>query len=86
MQTSHLRHWHDSTKGSVCLWLLPYHMRAPACTFAEALACGIPCRRNGDFLHLSFDESHDYARFVPERDPASIAEAPTEIFRDRQLR
>ncbi|MGD0885921.1 MAG: glycosyltransferase family 4 protein [Thermodesulfovibrionales bacterium] len=54
--------------------------------FAEALACGVPAVATAIPSHLSFDRSHDYARFVPERDPASIAEASTEIFRDRQLR
>jgi glycosyltransferase involved in cell wall biosynthesis len=35
---------------------------------------------------LSFDKDPDYACFVPEKNPASIAEAAIRIIKERQLR
>ncbi len=54
--------------------------------FAEALACGIPSIATAIPSHLSFDEKHDYALFVPEGDPHSIAEAALKIILDEALR
>jgi len=54
--------------------------------FAEALACGVPSVATAIPSHLSFDKNHDYALFVPEKDPVSIAEAAIKIIKDKQLR
>lgn len=54
--------------------------------FAEALACGTPAVATAIPSHLSFSERHDYALFVPEGDPPSIAEAALEIMHNAALR
>lgn len=54
--------------------------------FAEALACGVPSIATRIPSHLSFDPLHDYACFVPQKDPAAIAEAAERIIRDRRMR
>ncbi len=54
--------------------------------FAEALACGIPSVATAIPSHLSFDEKHDYALFVSEGDPTSIAEAALKIMHNKTLR
>jgi len=54
--------------------------------FAEALACGVPSIATRIPSHLSFDPLHDYACFVPEKNPAAIADAADRIIRDRRLR
>ncbi|SFK79340.1 Glycosyltransferase involved in cell wall bisynthesis [Nitrosomonas aestuarii] len=43
--------------------------------FAEALASGVACVATAIPSHLSFDETHDYAAFVPPSDPKAIAHA-----------
>lgn len=54
--------------------------------FAEALACGVPSVATAIPSHMSFDEKHDYACFVPERDPGAIARAAINIVEGRRLR
>ncbi|HET6516304.1 MAG TPA: glycosyltransferase family 4 protein [Thermodesulfovibrionales bacterium] len=54
--------------------------------FGEALACGIPSVATAIPSHMSFDIDHDYACFVPEGDPPSIADAALNIMKDRDLR
>ncbi len=54
--------------------------------FAEALACGIPSVATAIPSHISFDKNRDYACFVPEGDPVSMAEAAMKIMNDRTLR
>ena len=49
--------------------------------FAEALACGLPCVATSIPSFLSFDEKHDYAIFVPQRDPLAMANAALDLFR-----
>lgn len=53
--------------------------------FAEALACGIPSVATAIPSHLSFDKIHDYACFVPEKDPAAMVNAALNIIEDRHL-
>ncbi len=43
--------------------------------FAEALATGLPCIATAIPSHLSFDVRHDYAVFVPPKNPESIAQS-----------
>jgi glycosyltransferase involved in cell wall biosynthesis len=54
--------------------------------FAEALACGVPSVATAIPSHLSFDTDHDYACFVPEKNPTAIAEAAARIIKEPQLR
>jgi glycosyltransferase involved in cell wall biosynthesis len=54
--------------------------------FAEALACGVPSIATKIPSHLSLDSHHDYACFVPEKDPAAIAAAARKIIGSRRLR
>jgi glycosyltransferase involved in cell wall biosynthesis len=54
--------------------------------FAEALACGTPAVATAIPSHMSFDESADYALFVPEKDPVAMAEAAIRILSDPRLR
>lgn len=54
--------------------------------FAEALACGLPAVATAIPSHLSFDEAHDYACFVPEKDPQAMAEAAKLLIEDAELR
>lgn len=53
--------------------------------FAEALACGVPAVATSIPSHLSFDETHDYACFVPENNPHAIAEAAQKIMESARL-
>jgi glycosyltransferase involved in cell wall biosynthesis len=53
--------------------------------FAEALACGVPSIATRIPSHLGLDPLHDYACFVPEKDPAAIAEAAAKIIGNRRL-
>lgn len=43
--------------------------------FAEALASGLSCIATAIPSHLSFDTVHDYAVFVPPKDPQAMAQA-----------
>ena len=54
--------------------------------FAEALACGVPSVATSIPSYMSFDARHDYALFVPEKDPAEMSRAAAEIFENRSLR
>jgi glycosyltransferase involved in cell wall biosynthesis len=53
--------------------------------FAEALACGVPSIATQIPSHLSLDPLHDYACFVPEKDPAAIAAAAEKLIGSRRL-
>lgn len=53
--------------------------------FAEALACGIPTVATAIPSYLDFDTTHDYARFVPEKDPVAMANAALNIIKDSSL-
>lgn len=53
--------------------------------FAEALACGIPTVATEIPSYLDFDPMHDYTCFVPEKDPAAMADAALKIIGDRHL-
>ncbi|MDA8239742.1 MAG: glycosyltransferase family 4 protein [Nitrospiraceae bacterium] len=54
--------------------------------FAEALACGIPAVATAIPSYLGFDEKHDYACFVPEKNPLAMMEAAISVIDDRRLR
>jgi glycosyltransferase involved in cell wall biosynthesis len=54
-------------------------------SFAEALACGIPSVATAIPSYLSLDQTHDYACFVPERDPVAIADGALKIIKDKRL-
>lgn len=47
--------------------------------FAEALGCGIPSVATAIPSYLGLDRAHDYACFVPERDPEAMAKAAMAI-------
>lgn len=53
--------------------------------FAEALACGIPTVATAIPSHLAFSSIHDYTCFVPEKDPAAMADASLNIIEDSHL-
>ena len=50
--------------------------------FAEALASGTPCVATRIPSFLGFDNCHDYAAFVPQNDPAAMANAASQLLRD----
>ncbi len=54
--------------------------------FAEALACGVPSVATSIPSYLSFDSRHDYACFVPEKDPSAMADAAVDIIKNQSLR
>jgi glycosyltransferase involved in cell wall biosynthesis len=51
----------------------------------EAMACGVPCVLTTIPSYLSFGQAHDYALFVPPRDPIAIAQAVDRILSDFSL-
>ncbi|HVR43428.1 MAG TPA: glycosyltransferase family 4 protein [Thermoanaerobaculia bacterium] len=53
---------------------------------AEAMASQIPCVLTAIPSYLSFDGTHDYALFAPERNPAALGEALLRMIRHRALR
>jgi len=66
---AHLYRTHD-------LMIAPSHAQEGfGLPFAEALASGLPCIATAIPSHLSFDEKHDYAVFVPPNNPEAIAQA-----------
>ncbi|HEX8173290.1 MAG TPA: glycosyltransferase family 4 protein [Thermoanaerobaculia bacterium] len=53
---------------------------------AEALASGIPTVMTSIPSYLSFDDTHDYALFAPERNPIELGERLIELLSDASLR
>jgi glycosyltransferase involved in cell wall biosynthesis len=53
---------------------------------AEAMASGIPCVLTAIPSFLSFDTTHDYALFSPERDPLSLGANLAKVELDAGLR
>jgi hypothetical protein len=53
---------------------------------AEALACGIPVAMTAIPSYQSFDETHDYALFAPERNAVELGERLIELLSDAALR
>lgn len=51
----------------------------------EAMACGLPAVLTAIPSYLSFGNERNYARFVPPRDPAAVAEAVDRVLSDPEL-
>ncbi|NJD67266.1 MAG: glycosyltransferase family 4 protein [candidate division NC10 bacterium] len=52
-------------------------------TAIEAMACGVPCVLTAIPSYLSLGHAHDYAIFVPPRDPITTADAIDQILSDQ---
>lgn len=50
--------------------------------FAEALASGVPCVATSIPSYLSFDQSRDYAVFVPQQNSQAMAQAALDLLSD----